>query len=174
MKGFGPGQVILVPAADAWIETGNPTANYGSSPGLHVVYVPGGSGWTERSLLYFNLSGLPGGATVDNATLTLNLESGYGLSTVTLDAYDLLASWSEGGVTWANQPATGSLRASQSVGSSAGSVTWDLTALVAGWQAGTITNYGLLLRGPESGSGWFRYFSSREGIVPPRLVVSYH
>lgn len=174
MKGFGPGQVILVPAADAWIETGNPTANYGNSPGLHVVYVPGGSGWTERSLLYFNLSGLPGGATVDNATLTLNLESGYGLSTVTLDAYDLLASWSESGVTWANQPTAGSLRASQSVGSSAGSVTWDLTALVAGWQAGTITNYGLLLRGPESGSGWFRYFSSREGSVPPLLTITYH
>jgi CSLREA domain-containing protein len=174
LKGFGPGQLILVPAADAWIETGNPSANYGSSPGLHVVYVPGGSGWTERSLLYFNLSGLSAGATVDNATLTLNLENGYGLSTVTLDAYDLLASWSEAGVTWANQPAAGSLRASQSVGSSAGSVTWDLTTLVVGWQAGTITNYGLLLRGPESGSGWFRYFSSREGIVPPRLVVSYH
>ena len=170
----GPGQVILTPVADAWVETGNPLANYGSSPDLHVVYVAGSSGWAERSLLRFDLSNLPAGVIVDSATLILALQNGYGLSSVTIEVYDLTAHWSEGSVTWANQPAAGTQRASQSVGGSAGNVTWDLTALVAGWHTGTIPNHGLLLRGPESGSDWIRYFSSREGSTPPLLSITYH
>ena len=62
------------------------------------------SGGNLRALVRFNLPAMPQGCSVESATLRIYAKSAA--SGRTLQAFQLGGSWTEGGVTWANQPAT--------------------------------------------------------------------
>ncbi len=63
-----------------------------------------GPAHNTRGLVRFNLPALPAGCAVESATLRLHLNA---LATDrVLEAWQVGGSWSEGGVTWDNQPAT--------------------------------------------------------------------
>ena len=93
-------------------------------------------------------------------------------ASVVLRATRVAAPWSEMGVTWNNQPATGDRYADAAVGTGTGWFTWDVTAIAQAWQTGP--NYGLLLEvAPPAQTAYAnRAFLSRQGEAPPRLVVT--
>jgi len=85
---------------DTYIENNSPTSNYGTSEGLGVgeqksitvIY---------RSLLKFDLSGIPSGSTITSAILTLNSD-GQDLSdqSRTMRVYRVLRAWNVSQATW--------------------------------------------------------------------------
>ena len=96
----GP-QQTLTAKADAWIDQGSPSSNKGSDSILKVMSKSGGN---LRALVRFNLPTMPQGCSVESATLRIYAKSVPGGRT--LQVLQLGGTWTEGAVTWANQPAT--------------------------------------------------------------------
>jgi len=144
--------------------------NYGTNPSLQVGIVTSPIAATYRTLVAFDLSTLPADAVI--LTATLELSQTYSSSTFGMKAQVLTGAWTEGGVTWNNQPAF------TTVGEVSGSVlsdgwrSWNLTTIAQQWRAGTLANHGVRVIFDTGGSG-YRTFSSREGADAPRLVVEY-
>jgi hypothetical protein len=106
-----------------------------------------------RSLIRFNLSSIPAGASVQQAKLYLRLLNScdIGERTHTATVYRISNSWASSSVTWNSRPSFGESYGSASIPSR--TWTWysfDVTNLVRGWVNGSFTNYGLMVRGPES------------------------
>ena len=173
-------QQTFYSTADACVLEGYPTANMGDTEdmlaGYDDYYDPDGE--IVRSLVAFDIGGLPAGQTITKATLRLYLLSSwdYPATPRTITTYRATSSWSEMSVTWNNRPGYGEAYGSASILS--GEFDWhefDVTSLVAAWYAGTETNHGIVVRGPEysgTDSSW-RAFSTKEGPYPPELVVEY-
>lgn len=126
------GTYTLAPVADAQVESGYPTSNYGTSNNLYVQSSSTASYKNERAWLKFDLSGLPAGTTVSSADLKLwNWKStGTSLSAEVYGGND--DTWTETGITWNNQPAFGAPLSSQTLVSGTSSVwyDWDVTSFV--------------------------------------------
>ncbi|HVK23146.1 MAG TPA: polysaccharide lyase family 8 super-sandwich domain-containing protein [Actinokineospora sp.] len=128
------------------------------------------SGYTRRSLLRFDLSGL--GTTVRRAVLWVHggvADSG-GAQT-TLRAYGLASTaWTETGVTWNTAPALGGALGTGVVGTSADWVGLDVTSAVAAARpSGTV---GLAVYEPLGTAGLAAVLNTRLNAVnPPRLQV---
>jgi len=163
----------LLPAADAdaYVSVQASDYNFGTLSDLRTGYSAGPDTIRNRTFAYFDLDYIPITATVTKATLNLYLEQAGGASKVCLLVYQSQQSWTETGITWDNQPTQLDLSAAHIVDTSLGYKSWDITSLVQDWINSPQTNYGLALVGPESGSGWSRAFSSREGSHAPRLVI---
>lgn len=56
---------------------------------------------------------------------------------------------------------------------SIGRHSWNLTTLVQGWYAGTTVDNGILIGSPDTGTTAVTY-DSREGAMPPRLLIHLH
>jgi hypothetical protein len=155
-------------AADAWIDQGSPSANNGTDSNLKVMSKLGAN---LRALVRFNLpASLPAGCVVQSATL--RLYAGSSASGRTLQALQVNGSWTEGGVTWGNQPATTGPAATTTSGT--GYRQWDVTTQVqAQFDAGV--NHGLLIRDAAEGQDAEQQFHSREKAPdnPPQLVISF-
>lgn len=165
--------VTIIADADATIKSGSPSGNFGGVDWpLDLQYAGGGRAITNM-LLHFNLSaGLPAGATIDAAQLQVRLNSGTGVSSITVGAYTVMGNWGEYSVTWNTKPESGWPSASAQVGTTQGWATWDATTIARMWLAGS--NDGVELRGPASGADWYRTFTNRHlGEAQPRLVVTY-
>ena len=151
-----PTILTLLPVADAYIQSGSPTTNYGSDITLFTDNSP-----VKNFLLKFNVTGV-NGRPVRSAKLRLfNTDpSGKGG-----DFYRVTDnSWQEGTVNWSNAPVATTTQLA-----TLGAVqinTWyevDLTSLITG--DGT---YSLRVSSISSdGAG----YSSKEGSNPPQLVV---
>jgi len=90
----------------------------------------------EYSYLQFDVSSIPGGATVSSASLRLCRTNGSGGARVD-SLRPITTSWTESGLTWSNAPTlASSYDASMLVPSSAGCVTTDVTTDVQAWAAG--------------------------------------
>ena len=164
--------ITLLAVADTTVKSGFPNANFGGADTLDLEYASDGR-TIARVLLRFDLAaGLPSGAVIDSAQLQVLLNSGTGVSPITVRASTVTQGWAELGVTWDTAPSIGDPSADAQVGTTQGWVTWDVTAIAQGWQTGR--NYGLELRGPESSADWYRTFRSRHPVeAEPRLVVTY-
>lgn len=105
----------IYPEADSYINSQNPDSNYGTDNQLYAYYFPDymGAPLTERSYLKFDLSGLPKGATLKAAKLYLYVNTNYGHPPAIADLYHVEDGWTALGITWNNQPPTGSYLASQ-------------------------------------------------------------
>ncbi|HEX4930978.1 MAG TPA: DNRLRE domain-containing protein, partial [Gaiellaceae bacterium] len=147
--------IELTPLADAYTRSSKPSANFGTATSLKVQ----GGRHTHRTHLTFSVTGLSGPPI--RARLRLYTVDS---SPVGGDVYTTAAGWTEGGLTWSNQPAL-----APSPIASAGAVssgTWvevDVTAALTG--SGT---YSFALVSADANSAGF---SSREGGNPPRLVL---
>jgi|GEM_PF-4463311 len=155
---------------DAEISYHFPDANRGQESRLRVGSV---DGETCRSLIYFPISGIPGGAIVLSATMTLVCYNTGDSNSYPVQVYISQGSYAEGTVTYNTQPAQeGSSTASTNV-SSTGSYNWNLTQAVQDWVNGVKTNYGICLRlSPENYAGK-DFYSSEWGVVAdrPKLVI---
>jgi hypothetical protein len=132
-----------------------------------------------RSLVMFDLSTIPSGSTINNATFEAYLVAWYDYPNRYRDVavHRITGTWSEDSVTWNNSPGYDGYYDSVSI--KAEEIwdwhSWDVTDLVQEWVNGTYANHGIMLRGPEQSgadSAW-RSFSTREYDYPPRLAVDF-
>jgi hypothetical protein len=130
---------------------------------------------TSQSLIQFDLSAIPVGATINSATLRLfhSINDGSG------DAFELYrntSAWDETTTTYNTRPsADPAAVGSFVIGDNAIGVyrEADVTGVVSDWHSGTFPNFGLTLRQiNETPVGWI-YIDSKESGVDPELVVDY-
>jgi hypothetical protein len=147
-----------------------------------------------KSPLRFDLSAIPTGKTVDEATLRLYYKGRSNGNGLTLGAYRLLAPWLDSQATW-TQRMTGANWVVPGLGSGSdyladGSTedvlgdggSWveiDVTEMAQAWVDDPAANYGLILR-QASAAGYVIYdFCSERGVSPctaaqaPQLTVWY-
>ena len=161
-------------------ETRRTNQNKGGDPELKTSAKIGKE---KRTLLQFDLSGLPPTAKVLTATLDLYLQK-LG-STDVVYAHVLLRDWTEDGVTWDSYDGTNPWTTSGGdydpdvavsfLADSVGAKTMDITDVAKAWVSGSLSNYGLLLRSsPAAGGKENKYHSSDKANVPrPRLILTY-
>jgi len=163
----------LVPIADSYVDSSNPTLNYGSAPTVNVESTLSRSGVllaTEISYLTFNMSAIPKGMIVENATLGLYLASHSTAATGNVSVYSgSSTTWNELTIDYLNAPtySTSPLATIPAI-TTPGlvfnfSVTSDFKSLA--------TNMTLVL-GSNLPSGVIS-FGSRESTHPPKLTVAY-
>lgn len=163
--------------ADAMVRSGYPTSNYGSYTYMRAGYA--GSAQVMRSLVRFDLSGIPSGTPVGQAKLWLYMHYSYDPpgSPRTIATYRVTSSWTEGGVTWNTQPGGSGLYGFTSIPYAAyGWYSFDVTDLVRGWVNGSYTNYGVWILGNESPSDPnYRSFRTRDSStgLKPYLEITY-
>jgi len=142
--------------------------SYFSSAGLYAL----------RGVLYFDLSSVPSGVSITNATLTLAWSSRSGTQTDALTLYidPLTASWNEGGITWNNCPTVNTAHRVEGVVPLHGfnPTQNDITPLIESWVEGIIPNYGMLVSIPEweSVSAHAIYFAQREEYADQSTAAS--
>jgi parallel beta-helix repeat protein len=159
--------VTVGAAADGWMLQDSASQNYGTDS---VLKVDTKSGANARAAVRFNLPAIPSGCQVTTAKLRLYASS-YKTGR-TLQALRLAAPWTEGALTWGNQPATTGTAAT--VASGSGYREWTVTSHVQAMYSGA--NHGFLVRdATENGTGLDQGFHSREkgSDNPPRLVVTF-
>ena len=160
--------VTVGAAADSWVLQSSRTQNHGTDSALKV---DAKSSANARAAFRFNLPTIPSGCQVADAKLRLYASS-YKEGR-TLQAIRLTAAWTEGGLTWANQPNT--TGAAATVASGSGYREWTVTSQVQAMYAPN-ANHGFLVRdASENGSGFDQSFHSREKGTdnPPRLVITF-
>ncbi len=188
---------------DNYITSGSDADNnYGSAVAIHA----GDDTLNDRrGLLKFDLSAVPAGATINGATLVLTMVAANTGGQYNVSLHRALSEWFEGvksgaapdagtdGSTWNHRNVNGDLHwgavggqsgtdyaavatDTEAVGQS-GVYTWDVTADVADWIAGTAPNYGWwLLNASEATSGSNRAFAASDwplAMDRPRLVIDY-
>jgi hypothetical protein len=157
--------------ADAYIWASSPDYT-GDWEQLYTGNV--GSG-RKRTLLRFDLSFVPTGATVDSATFSLYRLDAAGNRTVNL--YRITAAWVESSVTWNN---FGGYAPTILASFAAGGVGWksaDVTALTQGWVNSSYQNHGLLLDDPTTVADECEtYYASEYSTIAlrPKLSLCYH
>ena len=154
--------------ADAWVDQSSASANKGSDSILKVMSKSGSA--NLRALVRFALPAVPQGCILDTAKLRLYAASASS-SQRTLQVFRLAGSWTEGAVTWSNQPsATGS---AVTTASGSGYREWSVAALVqAMYSSGT--NNGFLIKDATEGQDAEQQFNAREkGENVPQLVLTF-
>jgi RHS repeat-associated protein len=193
----GQSQITLQPnptlGRATYVAGGNSCLNQGAA---ELLYVEGGSTPT-RSLLGFDLRGIPSGAQVSAAELSLFTTSTVGYA---LDLHRVTADWSEGSGTscdssgatweerhpsqaWATAGVDFEAAAADSTVSSGGANRWDsfdLVDLVQDWLEGSSANLGLLLKlanessvGAGNSQVWYADDLTVAPTLRPKLVVTY-
>lgn len=163
-----------------------------------------GGEYLRRGLLHFDVAGsVPSGATITNASLTLQLIRENDFTSRTIDVNRVLQDWGEGtsdpgfggggapatpgdatwihtfysGSTWTNPGGDFDNTSSASqVVDTVGSYSWtsgQLIADVQDWLDNPASNFGWILIGNEIDLQTVRAFSSREGTVQPVLSIEY-
>lgn len=164
---------------DSYIVSGSPNTNYGTDTTMYVVAD------TRRSVIQFDLSGLPAGITnVTSANLTLFLTN-FGSGTPYVAVYRITRDWTETGVTWNNATASqawttagGDFSATEWANislSGTGYYTFPITQLVNATVNGTYANQGWMLRSTITGTGTNQFASSdnTNSTRWPELDIAY-
>jgi len=156
---------LLAPEADAHVQDGTPTANYGTLTTLLSKNDVGGT-FTRHPYLRFDLSDVHG--TVESAVLRLKVVSTDGSGDTHTAHVVSDDSWGETSITWSNRPALGTLLAAAAHGGVDDWVEWDVTDQVAAESAGD----GLLSVAVISDGAVLVEYGAREpGFDAPQLVV---
>lgn len=187
--------VSLQATADGQIAQNSPTTNYGADATMNVTSrgntAPGSGFRNVRSLLLFDLSGIPANATIASATMSLlatsHTASGenkvirarrvvnhqFDEAAFTWDEYEAGSSWDTAGGDMSGTFVGEDLN----MGSADGVKQWNLTTLVQLWVNGT-TNYGVLLRASVENATTFETwtFATKEDATlenRPVLDITY-
>ena len=141
-----------------------------SDPDLRIGLSSNGN--IRRSLIRFNTAGsIPAGTVATSATLALYNNTSSTCSARSMYAYPITETYTMTNATWANQPTyTTSSSYSASASFSYGNETLGcanntgyitVTNMVKAWLAGTLTDYGLILKaGSETDTTYAKYFCS--------------
>lgn len=157
------GTVTVTSVADTVAAQGAATTNYGTS--ATTFGIRSRTSAAARSFVSFDLPAIPAGCTVTSAELRLYASSSA--PNRTLHADRVAASWTEGGLTWNNQPAiTGSAVAILSRGS-AGWTTWTVTSAVTSMYTGSNFGFRLSDSSETSKTDLDQLLHPREAANPP-------
>jgi hypothetical protein len=168
---------LNVSAADATIDQGSPTGNFGSTADLYVR----SSSANMRTLVRFDLSScaIPATAQVSSATLELYLTQAPSTSR-THEASRVTTSWTEATVTWNNQPSTAATPTSSTTTGTAKDVwrSWSVGPDVQSFVNGSATNNGWRVRDTQESSAASiesKFGSKEYGVTTqrPKLTVVY-
>ncbi len=152
------GTLTIISSEDTYIHSKASSSNYGSRAIIEVDNSP-----TTKSLLRFDVTGIPVGANITSAKIQMYVVNGSSTSG-TVSFVD--GAWSESTTSWSDAPAQGSFLA-------------DLSdpATIGQWTEAILTPY-ILGNGvydffiTSSSNDGVRY-DSKEGANPPVLVIDY-
>ena len=169
--------LFLTPTDATIISQLQPNTSFGPQENLFVGRTPAPND-VYRSLLNFDISAIPPGSIITNATLRLLFFQKITPDIQPLTARRLLSGFSQNTVTWNMQPAVAAepvfetVLASDLVGNY---IYLDLTALVQGWYNGFFADNGMLLTTFENQTSLIGFKGYDDGIVPnwPTLIVEY-
>lgn len=195
----------LIPTADSYVDEDNPTTNFDAGNLLDVRGNDSNFGTPiygiYRALVQFNVSSASSGNCVETgaplpATSTVWLASlqlydfSPPVTSETQQLYRLSASWTEGTVTYNNQPTVpGGTPGSTFVETTAGTQSWDVTTEVRSFWNGSLTNYGWRIFSANetlgTGDGRSTSYCGKNGgnaacitsgptYNGPKLVIQYH
>jgi chitodextrinase len=152
-----PRSLTFSVGADAYVNSGFPTANYGSATVWRVDASP-----DLHAYLQFTVQGLAGYA-IQSAYLQVYANSS---STIGIDALTVAdSSWGENTITYNNAPALGNLLGSSGAFPSGGWVTFDVSPYITG--EGTYS-FGIT----TPGSSTLSFAAKESGANPAQLVVN--
>ena len=167
----------LPPAADTWVDSSKPAANFGTDSTLKFgrLYVSGARNPLYRAYIRFDLSPFKG-RRVRKAELRLYHFGGQGAGTLPKHLRVVTAPWKETAMTWASKAPYGTLLKSFNAGGiGKGWIVLDVTAQVQAWMDGKQANYGFVLKHPredQAGASRPAYCRSREyGTAAYRPVL---
>ena len=168
------------PAAgeDTYIAAASSVQNYGTQTNL-ITDSQNSSG--VRSLLRFDLSAVPAGATILSATFEMYYFYTRVANTESLRLHRALRDWTETGATWRTYDgannwttqggdydpaivASATLTATVNLWKS-----WNVTSLVQGWVGGAYPNQGMLLESQPASGNKERHFYSSDYVTNPAL-----
>lgn len=162
----------------AVVITDTPDVVYGANAYLKIgnIGIPLG---ITRSLLQFELSGLPENAKIMKAELKLYQFENSGMDSFTVDVHRVTESWDKFEITWNSQPNF----LAQPESSSNVSVgwhywqSWEITSLVQEWLDGSFFNYGVVLKTTNESLPKYikciNSFSTEDPFYYPKLEVAY-
>jgi hypothetical protein len=156
---------LLAPAADSYVQDGEPNTNYGTNEWLSCKDDPGGT-FTRHPYLRFNLSNVHG--TVKSAVLRLKVVGVNGSGDTHTAHLVNDDGWDETSITWNNRPALGAALASAAHGGAGEWVEWNVTDQVAAESEGDRLFSTALV---ADGSVLVEYGSRESGSDAPQLVV---
>jgi hypothetical protein len=171
----------LYATADTTVLQGAAGMNFGTVIDMWVGYDHCAPGKIGHSLVKFDVSGIPAGTSIAQATLRLFLVNScdIGERTHKVTAYRTSGNWGETSTTWNSKPGQAEAYGSRSIPSRTwGWYTFDVTGLVRGWVNGSFPNQGLTLRGPESSGNssarlGFATRNSSGTAYDPRISITY-
>ena len=149
--------VTFTPTADAYVDSSNPSLNYGSKTTMRVDGSP-----IVNSNLRFNLSGINGSAIQAMLRIYANSASSSGVSVAGMNDNN----WDEMGINFINAPVMGNIVVTSSVVVAGTWKEMDVTSLVNG---NGLVSFGLR----TSGSTAISLASREAGANGPQLVVTY-
>ena len=167
----GSTTTVNFPAVDdSYVDATNTTTNFGAA----TTFNARGKQPVQRGYLKFNTSSLPTGVTITASALSL-VRTGGTNNARAVGAYRVNGAWTEGVITWANQPAfTAAPETSTSVAGN-GTYTWNLLALTQAWYTGSVSNNGVMLAYTGTNKDT-KTFGSEENTAAgnrPNLAVTY-
>lgn len=182
----GTDTTITLPlAGDTWVASGGQTSSQATSPELRVG--PYNLGLTKaRTYLDFDytaLAGVPAGAVVTSAQLTLSNFVTGSCKGSAIRVSRITGAWTLAGVKWSAQPATtatGSGTSTAAFGANGctaeGAVTFDVSGIVKSWLGGGAKRGVQVKADPEgSNTGYRKYRSAENGDAAKAatLTVTY-
>lgn len=164
--------------ADTFTTSGLPNTNWSTNPNLRVGFNQTLGHGAQRVYLFFDVSSIPGNATVQSALLRafVNGFSPNGDAPMGLLARFLSTPWDASLLTWNNyQPSWGLEIGVGQIAATTGWIEAPLTSAVGEWVAGTRPNNGILIQGDETPQQRERVFTALNANngLHPRLVVTY-
>lgn len=199
--GGTPGQVILHPTSqdannyDAILFEPSPNNNYANYP-YNEVNTPNGSLYNCKSLIKFDLSSIPGGATITGVTLRLYYNFKNSFTSGTIKFHRVLSGnsdWNVGQCTWNNRKTStnwagsagcstsGTDYSSTEMGSSNADQTnpsyVDVTLDNSEFSLMVSNNYGMILFSPDmqgaSAAIAYASFDDATAAYHPKLTIDY-
>jgi len=140
-----------------------------------------GTADTCRAYLKFDLSDIPDDAVVTSARVELYYWGSDAPLAAPIGVYRVEEPWSEGSVTWNNQPefaTTPEYTRNVPASPTNSFLYWYISDLVKGWWDGSIHNYGIMLKDTDESTAeaWKRFYSSDWSTADqrPKLLVNYY
>ncbi len=130
------------PVADAYVDSTNPSTNYGGDASL-VVQHTDASATVKSSYLRFDLSPIPSGSTILDAELRLYLNQSS--TSATYHLRRATSAWQEYNLTWNNRPSSSASYDAPIQTGSTGWKYWNAVQPVSDWVGGVYANHGLIV-----------------------------
>jgi predicted ribosomally synthesized peptide with SipW-like signal peptide len=164
-----PSSQTLLATADSWVDEAAPSASNGAAANLRVRSQTGGQ--NQRAFAQFDLPALQTGCVVTSANYYM-----YNSAPVagrTLEVHRAAASWTENGITWADQPATTGTPATATTTGTVGWLGWDVTDLVSSQYASGNNGFRVSDQAEDAATAQAQQFGAREsGFTPPAMVLT--